>query len=48
MKAILSFLIDMTVEPIAFGSFPSVAYEPRDNFKVLGWCSRHTSRCDLM
>ena len=41
-----SLLIDMTAEPIAFVSFPSAVYEARENFKVLGWCSRH--RYDLI
>ena len=31
----------MIVEPMAFVSFPSVVHEPKENFKVLGWCSRH-------
>jgi len=42
----LSLLIDITVEPIAFASFPCVVYEARENFKVLSWCSRH--RYDLI
>ena len=41
MNAILSLLIDMIVEPIAFVSFSSVVHEARENFKVLGWCSKH-------
>jgi len=36
----------MRAEPIAFVSFPSVAYEARENFKVLDWCSRY--RYDLI
>ena len=31
----------MIEEPIAFVSFPSVVHKARENFKVLGWCSRH-------
>jgi len=31
-----SLLTDMIVEPIALVSFPSVVYEARQNFKVLG------------